>query len=121
MLLRIGSDRAGSLEQHRALKFAGKLQAGLKAVGLYLSSTGLQQARGLQRMRRQQRRSALGSALAQRLFWGWALLAGVAFFLIWWMQRHGWWARLIEGDPSGISLLIVLLGGVVAPIFPDKR
>lgn len=53
------------------------------------------------------------SALAQRLFWGWALLAGVAFFLIWWMQRHGWWVRLIEGDPSGISPLIVLLGGVV--------
>lgn len=52
-------------------------------------------------------------ALAQRLFWGWALLAGVAVFLIWWMQRHGWWVRLIEGDPSGISLLIVLLGGVV--------
>ena len=43
------------------------------------------------------------SALAQRLFWGWALLAGVAFFLIWWMQRHGWWVRLIEGDPSGIT------------------
>lgn len=52
-------------------------------------------------------------ALAQRLFWGWALLAGVMLFFGWWMQRHGWWSALIDGDPSGISLVIALLTAVV--------
>lgn len=52
-------------------------------------------------------------ALAQRLFWGWALLAGVAVFFAWWMQRHGWWRALVDGDPSGISVVIALLGAVV--------
>lgn len=53
------------------------------------------------------------AVLAQRLFWGWALLAGVALFFAWWMQRHGWWRALVDGDPSGISVVIALLGAVV--------
>ena len=53
------------------------------------------------------------AALSQRLFWGWALLAGVALFTAWWMQRHGWWRALVDGDPSGISVVISLLAAVV--------
>jgi MotA/TolQ/ExbB proton channel family len=51
--------------------------------------------------------------LAQRLFWGWAALAGVALFTGWWLQTNGWWRALIEGDPSGISVGIVVLSVVV--------
>jgi hypothetical protein len=50
------------------------------------------------------------AATAQRLFWAWAAAAGVALFAAWWLQRHGWWRTLIEGDPSGISVGIVALG-----------
>ncbi|ACB34064.1 hypothetical protein Lcho_1797 [Leptothrix cholodnii SP-6] len=53
------------------------------------------------------------AALAQRLFWAWALMAGVALFGAWWMQRHGWWRALVDGDPSGISVVIAVLAVVV--------
>lgn len=53
------------------------------------------------------------AALAQRLFWAWALAAGVALFVAWWLQVRGLWLALIAGDPSGISLGIVLLSVLV--------
>jgi hypothetical protein len=53
------------------------------------------------------------AAQAQRLFWGWAAAGGVALFAAWWMQSRGWWRMLVEGDPSGVSLLTVLLAVVV--------
>lgn len=53
------------------------------------------------------------AALAQRLFWAWALAAGVALFVAWWLQARGLWLALIAGDPSGISLGIVLLSVLV--------
>ncbi|MFM7506980.1 MAG: hypothetical protein ACKO3M_10570 [Rubrivivax sp.] len=49
------------------------------------------------------------SARAQRLFWGWAVAAGLALFVAWWMQMRGLWQQLVDGDPSGISLGIVAL------------
>jgi hypothetical protein len=52
-------------------------------------------------------------AVTQRLFWGWAMLAGVALFAAWWLQARGLWRALIEGDPSGISIAIVALAVVV--------
>lgn len=52
-------------------------------------------------------------ALAQRVFWSWALMAGLALFTAWWLQTHGWWRELVQGDPSGISVAIVLLSAVV--------
>ena len=59
------------------------------------------------------RRHAHIEALAQRVFWSWASAAGVALFTAWWLQTHGWWRQLIDGDPSGISVGIVLLSVVV--------
>lgn len=53
------------------------------------------------------------AALAQRLFWAWAAAAGLALFAGWWLQTHGWWRALVEGDPSGISVAIVLLSVIV--------
>ena len=53
------------------------------------------------------------AALAQRLFWAWAAGLGVAVFGVLWMQTRGWWGRLVDGDPSGISLAIVALALVV--------
>jgi MotA/TolQ/ExbB proton channel family len=53
------------------------------------------------------------AALAQRLFWSWAALAGVALFTGWWLQAAGWWRALVDGDPSGISVAIVVLSVVV--------
>jgi hypothetical protein len=52
-------------------------------------------------------------ATAEGLFWAWAASAGVALFVAWWLQTHGWWNALVEGDPSGISLAIVALAVVV--------
>jgi MotA/TolQ/ExbB proton channel family len=49
------------------------------------------------------------AALAQRLFWAWMAMAGVALFTAWWLLTHGWWRALVEGDPSGISVGIVVL------------
>lgn len=53
------------------------------------------------------------AAAAQRVFWGWAAAAGVALFTAWWLQTHGWWRKLVDGDPSGISVGTVLLSVVV--------
>lgn len=53
------------------------------------------------------------AALSQRLFWAWAAGAGLALFTAWWMHTHGWWARLLHGDPSGISAGIVVLALVL--------
>jgi hypothetical protein len=47
---------------------------------------------------------------AQRLAWAWWLLAGVLLFAAWWLQGRGLWQALVEGDPSGISLVILALG-----------
>jgi hypothetical protein len=52
------------------------------------------------------------AVVAQRMFWGWAVLVGVALFAAWWLQARGLWRALVEGDPSGISLAIVALAGV---------
>lgn len=52
-------------------------------------------------------------ALAQRLFWAWAAMAGLAVFTGWWLHAQGWWRALIDGDPSGISVGIVGLSAVV--------
>ncbi len=53
------------------------------------------------------------ATLAQRLFWAWAAALGVALFGVLWMQTRGAWRALVHGDPSGISLAIVLLTAVV--------
>ena len=52
-------------------------------------------------------------ALAQRLFWAWAAMAGLALFTAWWLHTHGWWRELVTGDPSGISVAIVGLSVAV--------
>lgn len=52
-------------------------------------------------------------AVAQRLFWGWAAMTGVALFTAWWLQVQGWWSALVTGDPSGISVAIVVLASAV--------
>lgn len=46
---------------------------------------------------------------AQALFWAWAASAGVLLFAAWWAQERGLWRQLVAGDPSGISLGIVVL------------
>jgi MotA/TolQ/ExbB proton channel family len=51
--------------------------------------------------------------LAQRLFWAWALGLGAALFLAVWMQHQGVWRALVEGDPSNISLGIVVVSLLV--------
>jgi MotA/TolQ/ExbB proton channel family len=51
--------------------------------------------------------------LAQRLFWAWALCLGLALFVAVWMQRQGLWLAMVEGDPSRISLGIVVLSLLV--------
>jgi hypothetical protein len=53
------------------------------------------------------------ATLAQRLFWGWAVQAGLALFIAWWMQLHGLWRALVQGDPSGISVGIAVLSVIV--------
>lgn len=53
------------------------------------------------------------AALAQRVFWAWSAAAGLALFIGWWLQAHGWWRSLVEGDPSGISIGTVALSVVV--------
>lgn len=59
------------------------------------------------------KRPATLAAQAQRLFFAWALAAGLVFFAAWWMLAAGWWRRLVEGDPSGISIGIIVLSVVV--------
>lgn len=46
-------------------------------------------------------------ALAQSLFWVWVLHAALAAFVGWQIQRTGGWARLLESDPSRISVVVV--------------
>lgn len=46
---------------------------------------------------------------ARWLYWGWLLGAGVLLFAAWWLQRHGLWLALVRGDPSGISVGIVVI------------
>ncbi|MBN8510224.1 MAG: MotA/TolQ/ExbB proton channel family protein [Burkholderiales bacterium] len=53
------------------------------------------------------------AAVAQRLFWAWALSAGLALFVAWWLQTRGAWRELVTGDPSGISVGIVVLAVVL--------
>jgi hypothetical protein len=53
------------------------------------------------------------AAVAQRLFWAWALGAGLALFVAWWLQTRGAWRELVTGDPSGISVGIVALAVVM--------
>lgn len=50
---------------------------------------------------------------AERLFWQWAVHAGVVLFIAWWLQHRGLWRTLIEGDPSGISVGIAMLSALV--------
>lgn len=64
--------------------------------------------------------NAGAALLAQRLFWAWTLHAGVMGFAAWWIQRHGWWGSLVDGDPSGISVAIVALA-VVASLWCGRR
>jgi hypothetical protein len=59
------------------------------------------------------RRDDSVATIAQRLFWGWAVAAGLALFVMWWLQLHGLWRALVAGDPSGISVGIVVLALVV--------
>jgi hypothetical protein len=53
------------------------------------------------------------AASAQALFWAWALQAVLALFTAWWLHQRGVWAELVHGDPSGISVGIVVLSVVV--------
>lgn len=55
------------------------------------------------------RRPASLSASADTLFWAWALHAGLVLFLFWWLHRLGLWTALVDGDPSGISVGILVL------------
>jgi hypothetical protein len=50
---------------------------------------------------------------AERLFWQWAVHAGVVLFAAWWLQRRGLWRALVEGDPTGISVGITVLAALV--------
>lgn len=50
---------------------------------------------------------------AERLFWQWAVHAGVVVFTAWWLQVRGLWRALVEGDPSGISVGIAVLAALV--------
>ena len=67
MWFRPADQRARALQYHHRAAAVGQLVHRAQPVGLHLGGAAAEQARGLQRMRRQQRRSALGSALAQRL------------------------------------------------------
>jgi hypothetical protein len=53
------------------------------------------------------------ATLAQRLFWAWGASAGLALFAAMWLNSRGWWTRMVDSDPSGISAAIVLLSVVV--------
>jgi MotA/TolQ/ExbB proton channel family len=48
-------------------------------------------------------------AYTERMFWMWVLAASLLLFCFWWLQRMGWWSALVVGDPSGISLSIVVM------------
>lgn len=57
---------------------------------------------------------------ADALFWAWALHAGLMLFAAWWLQRLGLWAELVRGDPSGISVGIVVLS-VCVTLWAGRR
>lgn len=50
----------------------------------------------------------------QRLAWGWWVVFGLLVFALWWLHHQGFIAEMVRGDPSGISLGIVLLMLVVS-------
>lgn len=52
------------------------------------------------------------AASADTMFWVWALHAGLMLFAAWWLHRLGWWAELVRGDPTGISVAIVVLSAI---------
>lgn len=55
------------------------------------------------------RKRPLLTVAADTLFWAWSLHVGVMLFAAWWMQRRGLWMELVNGDPSGISVGILVL------------
>lgn len=50
---------------------------------------------------------------ADRLFWAWTVGFGVLLFATVWGWRGGWWQRLVDADPSGISIGILVITLVV--------
>jgi MotA/TolQ/ExbB proton channel family len=50
----------------------------------------------------------------QWMFWAWGAQFGLSVFVAWWMQERGLWRALIEGDPSGISLVICALSALTS-------
>lgn len=50
---------------------------------------------------------------AGNLFWAWALHLGLVLFVAWWMQQRGLWLQLVLGDPTFISVGIVVIGFVL--------
>lgn len=50
----------------------------------------------------------------QRMAWGWWVIFGVLVFALWWLHHQGFIAELVRGDPSGISMGIVILMVVVS-------
>jgi hypothetical protein len=50
---------------------------------------------------------------ALRIFFAWTLALGVLLFGAVWAWRRGWWGRLVDSDPSGISAGIVMLTLVI--------
>lgn len=53
------------------------------------------------------------AAAAMRLFWAWAVGFGVLVFGAAWAWQGGWWGRMMDSDPSGISAGIVALTMIV--------
>ncbi len=50
---------------------------------------------------------------AERQFWGWAAMMGLLVFMAWWLRERGVWQELVTGDPSGISVGIIVLSLIV--------
>lgn len=53
------------------------------------------------------------AAAAAGLFWAWSVALGVLLFAAVWAWRGGWWQRLADSDPTGISAGIVGLSLVI--------
>lgn len=66
------------------------------------------------------RRPATLGASADTLFWAWTLHAGLVLFLFWWLHRLGAWTALVDGDPSGISVGILVLA-VACTVWVGRR
>jgi hypothetical protein len=56
---------------------------------------------------------AAAAGAAARLFWGWAIALGVLLFAATWAWRGGWWQRLADSDPTGLSAGILGLSLVL--------